>query len=140
MQVKYYEASPVEDLGLTMTVAQDTFGVSQEIELVPNGANVPITSENRLVYVMLYANYLLNGRMKEQVACFIRGMRSVFSEEYFSIFFSDEIDTLISGGKNEIDIDDLQKHAKYQGWDANSPDERAYLQHFWNYVKQMENT
>lgn len=66
-------------------------------------------------------------------------MRSVFSEEYFSIFFSDEIDTLISGGKNEIDIDDLQKHAKYQGWDANSPDERAYLQHFWNYVKQMEN-
>lgn len=65
MQVKYYEASPVEDLGLTMTVAQDTFGVSQEIELVPNGANVPITSENRLVYVMLYANYLLNGRMKE---------------------------------------------------------------------------
>jgi hypothetical protein len=43
MKVKYYEASPVEDLGLTMTVVQDTFGVSQEIELVPNGANVPIT-------------------------------------------------------------------------------------------------
>jgi len=34
-------------------------------------------------------------------------MRSVFSEEYFSIFFSDEIDKLISGGKSEVDIDDL---------------------------------
>lgn len=66
-------------------------------------------------------------------------MRSVFSEEYFSIFFSDEIDTLISGGKNEIDIDDLQKHAKYQGWDAKNADEHAYLQNFWNYVRHMEN-
>ena len=66
-------------------------------------------------------------------------MRSVFSEEYFSIFFSDEIDKLISGGKSEVDIDDLQKHTKYQGWDASNADERAYIQNFWNYVRQMEN-
>lgn len=113
MQVKYYEDSPVEDLGLTMTVAQDIFGESQEIQLLPNGANVPVTNENRLVYIILYANWLLNGRIREQVSNFVRGMRSVFSEEYFSIFFPDEIDNLISGGKNEIDIDDLQKHTKY---------------------------
>ena len=28
MQVKYYEDSPVEDLGLTMCVTQDTFGLA----------------------------------------------------------------------------------------------------------------
>lgn len=65
MQVKYYEASPVEDLGLTMTVAQDVFGESREIELVPNGANVQVTNENRLMYIILYANWLLSGRMRE---------------------------------------------------------------------------
>ena len=65
MQVKYYEDSPVEDLGLTMTVAQDVFGDSREIELLPNGANVPVNNENRLLYVILYANWLLNGRMRE---------------------------------------------------------------------------
>ena len=59
------------------------------------------------MYVILYANWLLNGRMREQVNFFVRGLRSVFSEEYFSIFFPDEIDTLISGGKSEVDIDDL---------------------------------
>ena len=74
---------------------------------MPNGANVPVTAENRLMYVILYANWLLNGRMREQVNFFVRGLRSVFSEEYFSIFFPDEIDTLISGGKSEVDIDDL---------------------------------
>ena len=57
MLVKYSETQgvPVEDLGLTMTVAQDTFGLSQQIELMPNGANVQVTNDNRLVYVMLYA-------------------------------------------------------------------------------------
>ena len=44
---------------------------------------------------------------------FVRGMRTVFGEEYFSIFFPDEIEKLISGGKSEIDIEDLQTHAKY---------------------------
>ena len=65
MQVKYYEDSSVEDLGLTMTVAQDVFGDSREIELLPNGANVPVTNDNRLMYIILYANWLLNGRMRE---------------------------------------------------------------------------
>ena len=87
------------------------------------------------MYVILYANWLLNGRMREQVTFFVRGMRSVFSEEYFSIFFPDEIDTLISGGKSEIDADDLHKHAKYQGWDMNNASECAYLHHFWRFVK-----
>ena len=139
MQVKYYEDSPVEDLGLTMTVAQDIFGDSQEIPLLPNGANISVTSENRLMYIILYANWLLNGRIREQVSSFVRGMRSVFSEEYFSCFFPDEIDNLISGGKNEIDIDDLKRHTKYQGWDMNNASENAYLVQFWSYVKALPN-
>ena len=108
MMVKYYEDSPVEDLGLTMTVAQDTFGVNHEIELLRDGANVPVTNENRIMYIILYAKWLLSDRMRIQVSCFLRGMRSVFSEDYFSIFFPDEIDKLISGGKSEIDIDNLR--------------------------------
>ena len=108
MMVKYYEDSPVEDLGLTMTVAQDTLGVNQGIELLRDGANVPVTNENRIMYIILYAKWLLSDRMRIQVGCFLRGMRSVFSEDYFSIFFPDEIDKLISGGKSEIDIDNLR--------------------------------
>lgn len=122
MTIKYYEDSQVEDLGLTMTAAQEAFGVSKEIELIPNGANVPVTNENRLMYVMLYATFLLQGRMREQISYFVRGMRTVFSEDYFSIFFPDEIDTLISGGKSEVDSDDLQRHSKYSAWDFNDQD------------------
>lgn len=140
MQVKYFEDAPVEDLGLTMTVAMDTFGLTQEIELLPNGANVPVTNENRLMYVSLYANWLLNGRIKEQNHAFVRGMRSVFSEEFFSIFYPEEIDTLISGGKSEIDTEDLRKFTKYQGWDlANDGRQKEYLNHFWGFLARMPN-
>ena len=113
--------------------------MSQEIELVPNGANVPVTNENRLMYIMLYSTWLMSGRIKEQVANFNRGLRSVFSEEFFSIFFPDEIEILISGGSSEINIDDLKKHSKYEGWDLSNASEIAYLQHFWEFLKQMPN-
>lgn len=107
--------------------------------MVPNGANVPVTNDNRLAYIMLYATWLMSGRIKEHVTYFVRGMRSVFSEEFFSIFFPDEIETLISGGSMEVDIDDLKKHTKYDGWDLKNASELAYLNHFWAYMKQMEN-
>ena len=48
LQVKYHDASPVEDLGLTMAVSQDNFGISQQIPLVPNGEEITVTNENRL--------------------------------------------------------------------------------------------
>jgi ubiquitin-protein ligase E3 C len=42
---------------------------------------------------------------------------------------------LISGGKNEIDIDDLRKHTIYHGFRDNDP----YMQEFWNYLKTCSN-
>jgi hypothetical protein len=45
--VKYYDASPVEDLGLTMSVAESNFGITHQIPLVPFGEQVPVTNENR---------------------------------------------------------------------------------------------
>ena len=47
LMVKYYDASPVEDLGLTMSIAENNFGLAQQIPLVPFGEEVPVTNENR---------------------------------------------------------------------------------------------
>ena len=48
-----------------MAVTQDNFGVSETISLVPNGENVEVTNENKLAYIMYYANYMLNTRTME---------------------------------------------------------------------------
>lgn len=37
MMLKHYPRQEVEDLSLTMSVANDLFGVQETIQLVPNG-------------------------------------------------------------------------------------------------------
>lgn len=124
-------------MGLTMTVAQNSFGASQEIELIPNGANVAVTGENRLLYIMHYANYMLNVRIAEQTRNFASGLRSVIEKDQLRYFSPDEVDKLISGGKSDIDVDNLMQNTKYGRWNFKEPTDRIYIEHFWSCVKQM---
>ena len=42
---------------------------------------------------------------------------------------------LISGGLNEIDMDDLRLHTVYHGYKDSDP----YIESFWNILKEMSN-
>ena len=139
LQVKYYDGD-VEDLGLTMTTAVDSFGMSREVELIPNGSNIAVTSHNRPIYIMHLVNYLLNLRTYEQTKAFVRGLKSVFPEDYLGYFFPDEVELLISGGINEIDIDDLRANTVLQGFEPEtSVADKNYLDKFWDFLKLMSN-
>jgi ubiquitin-protein ligase E3 C len=45
------------------------------------------------------------------------------------------VQLLISGGQNEIDIDDLRRNTIYHGYRESDP----YIQEFWNYLRQCSN-
>jgi hypothetical protein len=60
-----------------MTVSEHTLGMSEDIELVKDGGAVPVTSENRLLYISSYCNYMLNVRTMAQTQAFTRGLRKV---------------------------------------------------------------
>ena len=62
MKFKYYDGD-VEDLGLTMSVSDDRFGKVEEIELIPGGSSIPVTNENKILYIVSKANYMLNFRL-----------------------------------------------------------------------------
>jgi ubiquitin-protein ligase E3 C len=58
----------------------------------------------------------------------------VIRKDHLSIFFSDEIQLLISGGiEAEIDIEDLRKHTQYNGYTDRDP----YINEFWKIVKSF---
>ena len=58
----------------------------------------------------------------------------VIKNENLSIFFSDEIQLLISGGiEEEINVDDPRKHCEYHGYTEYDP----YIKEFWKIVKAM---
>jgi hypothetical protein len=62
MMLKQYPRDEVEDLCLTMSIANDVFGVQETIQLIPNGAEVDVTADNRLIYIANFADYMLNKR------------------------------------------------------------------------------
>jgi len=64
----------------------------------------------------------------------------VFPENWLSYFMPDEVELLISGGINDIDIDDLQANTVYNKYDPeNSAEDRKYLDLFWAHLKALPN-
>ena len=99
-----------------------------------------MTNENKLAYIMYYANYMLNTRTMEHTKHFVKGLKSVFSGYELSIFYPNEIQLLISGGVSEIDIDDLRANSKLNRFKPEQrPDEAAYLEEFWKFLKSLSN-
>mmetsp|Transcript_33248 Transcript_33248/g.24429 ORF Transcript_33248/g.24429 Transcript_33248/m.24429 type:complete len:96 (-) Transcript_33248:452-739(-) len=71
--LKYYEGN-VEDLGLTFEVNESIFGMNHTIQLEKNGKNIPVTNSNKFTYIVKYANYILNEKVKRQVSAFVEGL------------------------------------------------------------------
>lgn len=57
--LKNYE-NDVSELGLDFTIMNSDFGENEIVELKPNGKNIPVTSQNRIEYIHLMADYRLN--------------------------------------------------------------------------------
>lgn len=90
MYVKYYEGD-IEDLCLCMAYTDSSFGHSQTINLIPGGSDIPVTNENKMQYIRLYANFILNKKEGEQSKAFMEGMHEVIDPELLQMFFPDEI-------------------------------------------------
>lgn len=106
MYTKYYDGD-IEDLCLYMCYSENNFGAQTTIDLTPGGSEILVTQENKMQYIMLYANFLLNKKDGSQTKAFVEGMHEVIDPNLLSMFFPDEIQLLISGGLNDIDIKDL---------------------------------
>merc|ERR1711871_398955 len=98
MMLKQYPKQDVEDLCLTMSMANDVFGVQETIQLIPNGSEVDVTGDNRLIYIANFADYMLNKRTAAQTGAFIKGLIKVIPADLLTYFYPHEIQLLITGG------------------------------------------
>lgn len=57
--LKNYDGD-VSELNLDFTVVDNELGANHTTELKPNGAQVPVTQQNRIEYIHLMADYKLN--------------------------------------------------------------------------------
>jgi ubiquitin-protein ligase E3 C len=147
IQLKNYPGNVQEDLSLDFTIA-DTFvvdhvtGEEQVItkDLRPDGANVPVTNENRLVYISYVARHRLVTQPYAQTNAFLKGLSSIISPSWLSMFNQTELQTLISGTSSSISVADLRKNTAYGGVYVIGDDglEHPTVQIFWSVMESLE--
>eukprot|EP00927_Polykrikos_kofoidii_P066927 TRINITY_DN62487_c0_g1_i1.p1 TRINITY_DN62487_c0_g1~~TRINITY_DN62487_c0_g1_i1.p1 ORF type:complete len:1059 (-),score=181.98 TRINITY_DN62487_c0_g1_i1:64-3240(-) len=108
-RLKEYDGD-VEDL-CCYFVASSAEG--NEVSLVPDGQNVPVTRENRMKYIYLLSDFKLNTELKLASSAFHSGFLRLVDERWLRMFGENELQQVISGSQSaKLDIDDLRRHTR----------------------------
>jgi ubiquitin-protein ligase E3 C len=145
LKLKNYPGN-VEDFGLDFTITDSisdpTDSGSHETitkELRANGASIPVTNENRLVYISYVARHRLQLQPRLQTNAFLRGLGCMIQPSWLSMFNPSELGTLVGGDASEIDVADLRKNTLYGGVYVIGDDheEHPTVKLFWEVIQEL---
>ena len=111
----------------------ERYGQLVEVPLCSNGENRAVTNSNRQEFVDLYIKYLLDTSVARQYEPFKRGFFTVCGGNALSLFRPEEIELLIRGSDEPLDVATLRSVAIYDGWGKgiNASDEPV-VEWFWD--------
>lgn len=130
-----YEGDDVEDVFCLTYEApyESLFGESDTVELIPNGANQPVTKDNREDFVRRYVSYLIDDSIDHIFKEFAKGMLFMLNGPFVGSFSPDELETLVVGEK-ELDFEALRATCKYEGYTVDSP----AIQNLWTVLFELD--
>ncbi|KAF9204594.1 putative E3 ubiquitin-protein ligase [Haplosporangium sp. Z 27] len=124
-QLLNYEDDDVEDVFcLTFVGVYEAYGESREVPLIPGGENIPVTNLNKRDYVERYANFVMNTSISDQFESFRHGFYLVCGGHALSLFRPEEIEFLVRGSAEPLDIDQLRSVTVYEGFN----DDHEFIQ------------
>jgi hypothetical protein len=103
----------------------------QSHDLIPGGADVPVTLDNCEEYLRLAAKYRLL-ECSKQLRLFWKGLHAVLPVELFPLFSAAELEALLCGNR-AVDVDLLQSCAEYEGV---KPDDK-HVQYLWETLREI---
>lgn len=135
----------LEDLCLTFDAQHyfDEYSAKRKkletVDLKPGGSEIDVTEENKAEYLQLFAQHRLLGGIKEQVQAFQRGLGVFFSTPLLARLRRECTPTdikLLLCGAPEIDVDDWQASATYEGEGAELDSQEVVW--FWSVLRGMD--
>ncbi|BFZ17846.1 hypothetical protein BsWGS_20885 [Bradybaena similaris] len=99
---------------LTFEVIQEQYGETKSVELCPDGANRAVKQDNKLEYINLYVDYLLNKSVKTQFDAFSEGFHNVCGGVVLDLFHPQELQAMVVGNE-DYDFLELEKNTDYKG-------------------------
>uniref|UniRef100_A0A2C9M5A1 HECT-type E3 ubiquitin transferase n=1 Tax=Biomphalaria glabrata TaxID=6526 RepID=A0A2C9M5A1_BIOGL len=61
------------------------------------------------------AHFRMYRQIRDQTLAFVKGFKSVVTPDWLSMFSAPELQKLISGDSDSLDMDDLRRHTQYYG-------------------------
>lgn len=132
-----YEGDVSETFCHDFVAQVDRYGERMEVPLCPGGERRPVTNSNRGEFVDLYVHYLLDTAVARQFEPFKRGFFTVCGGNALSLFRPEEIELLVRGSDEALDVASLRAVATYDNWPSTSdagPDGEPVVQWFWEFL------
>ncbi|XP_064112811.1 LOW QUALITY PROTEIN: E3 ubiquitin-protein ligase Nedd-4-like [Macrobrachium nipponense] len=123
------------DLDLTFSVDEESFGQTSSHSLKENGANIPVTNENKHEYIELVIKWRFVQRIHDQMEAFRDGFNDVIPISQIKIFDENELELLMCGIVS-IDVKDWRANTVYKG--EYHPN-HIVIQWFWRVVLSFSN-
>ncbi|ESA43584.1 hypothetical protein GE21DRAFT_3134 [Neurospora crassa] len=120
-QLLEYDGDVESTFCLDFVVDIERYGSTERVSLCPNGERRPVTNANRREYVDLYVRYLLDTAVTRQFEPFKRGFYTVCGGNALSLFRPEEIELLVRGSDESLDISALKSAATYDNWSTKNP-------------------
>ena len=113
-------------------VVAERYGQPVTIPLCPNGEKRPVTNTNRREFVDLYVRYILDSSVSRQYEPFKRGFFTVCGGNALSLFRPEEIELLVRGSDEPLDVAMLRSVAIYDNWGKGfDPAKEPVVMWFW---------
>jgi E3 ubiquitin-protein ligase HECTD2 len=110
----------------------ERYGHINQVPLCINGDKRTVTNSNRREFVDLYVRYLLDTAVARQFEPFKRGFFTVCGGNALSLFRPEEIELLVRGSDEPLDIISLRAVAIYDNWGVEDPAEtQPVIAWFW---------
>lgn len=110
----------------------ERYGQIHQVPLCPDGEKRVVNNSNRKEFVDLYVKYLLDTAVIRQFEPFKRGFFTVCGGNALSLFRPEEIELLIRGSDEPLDISSLQAVSVYDNWGVSNPAEtEPVILWFW---------
>ncbi|KAK7853912.1 e3 ubiquitin-protein ligase upl6, partial [Quercus suber] len=129
----HYEGD-ISELELYFVIVNNEYGEQTEDDLLPGGRNLRVTNENVITFIHLVANHRLNFQIRQQSSHFLRGFQQLIQKDWIDMFNEHELQLLISGSLESLDVDDLRLHTNYAG---GYHKEHYVIEMFWEVLKSF---
>lgn len=114
----------------------DRYGDIVSVPLGAGGENKSVTNTNRREFVEAYVHYHLDTAVTRQFEPFRRGFFSVCGGNALSLFRPEEIELLVRGSDEPLDVQSLRAVATYLNWPTSEAESVPVVQWFWEYFER----